>query len=76
MKEKYIECNVGQTKEAADRQSDKECEKCKHFERNLAQSFCGDCYESEDKYEWEEGRPDTGLDEMDDSSYRVCKTCD
>jgi hypothetical protein len=73
----YIEPNDGRTHfTPGDPQSGKPCEKCVYFDRDLApDNPCGLCYESSDKYNWEEVSGDAGPEQVEPSDYRVCETC-
>ena len=71
---KWVECNVGQERHAGKPQSEKDCEKCVYFERDLAADhLCGQCYESEDKHDYSE-TGDVRCGEMEYPSERVCET--
>jgi hypothetical protein len=57
-------------------QSDKSCEECLYFNRDLASDEpCGNCYESEDKFNWEKSDGNAEPGEMECSDYRVCEPC-
>jgi hypothetical protein len=53
----YIEPNDGREHfEAGGPQSDKPCDKCIYYDRDICSDDpCGLCYESADKFNWEEG---------------------
>jgi hypothetical protein len=72
----YVECNVGQERHAGEPQSGKSCEKCLYFNRDITTDEpCGLCYESADKFNWEESNGNAEPGEMEQSDYRVCQTC-
>jgi hypothetical protein len=69
----YVEANVGQDHHAGEPQSNKKCEECTYFDRDLAADTpCGLCYESEDKYEWTR-QGDIRSGEVEFPNDRVCE---
>lgn len=73
---RYVEANIGQDRHASEPQSDKSCDKCIYFDRDLASDEpCGLCYESSDKFNWKEADENPGHREVEPSNYRVCEAC-
>lgn len=73
----WVEPNEGRSHFGpAQPQSGKSCEECLFFNRDLASDEpCGNCYESEDKFNWEKHDGDARPDEVEPSNYRVCEAC-
>lgn len=72
---KYVEANVGQERGPGEPQSEKSCEECLYFDRDLCSNPCWDCFVSADKFEWIECDEDARPGQMESSDYRVCEAC-
>ena len=67
---------VGHTKEGPEPQSEKECEKCKHFNEDLEKPPCYNCYVCRYKCEWVEREDDDEPDnESGEMGRKNCSSC-